>query len=100
MDKWRADAGALHRLIFEIGAGSVQRPGDWVAFNWGDDDGENLWLTQGKTDVERLSPFTSPLKAVLDTEAARLTPHPARTIITLQDGSPMYYRRMAEIMRR
>lgn len=40
----RAERGPLARLIFEIGVGSVQRPGDWIGFTWGDYDGDTLKL--------------------------------------------------------
>lgn len=95
--KWRAEAGTLPRLIFELGIGTVQRPGDLVKFRWGDYDGSALSLAQGKTGTKLVLPVTDSLKAVLDAERARLTPHPTRHILTLQDGSRMSYRRMAEI---
>ena len=66
--KFRAEAGPLERLIFEIGVGSVQRPGDWVGFTWGDYDGASLRLTQNKTDVALVLPCTPQLKAALDAE--------------------------------
>ncbi|SNR24040.1 integrase [Paracoccus sediminis] len=101
--KWRAEAGPLERLIFEIGVGSVQRPSDWVGFTWGDYDptGDGtLRLRQNKTDVALVLPCTVALKAALDAAKAALpfAPLPARHIITKQDGSRMDYRRMAEVM--
>ena len=33
--KMREEGEPLPLLIFEIGVGSVQRPGDWVDFQWG-----------------------------------------------------------------
>lgn len=36
VDLMRADGEPLPLLIFEIGVGSVQRPGDWVDFTWRD----------------------------------------------------------------
>nr|WP_242690018.1 tyrosine-type recombinase/integrase [Paracoccus fontiphilus] len=101
--KWRAEAGPLERLIFEIGVGSVQRPSDWVGFTWGDYDpaGDGtLRLRQNKTDVALVLPCTVALKAALDAAKAALpfAPLPARYIITKQDGSRMDYRRMAEVM--
>jgi hypothetical protein len=51
--KWRPEATPVPRLIFEIGVGSVQRPGDWSGFTWGDYDGDSLKLRQNKTDKEK-----------------------------------------------
>ncbi|MTD99272.1 tyrosine-type recombinase/integrase [Paracoccus sp. YIM 132242] len=103
VNKWRAEAGPLERLIFEIGVGSVQRPSDWVGFTWGDYDpaGDGtLRLRQNKTDVALVLPCTIALKAALDTAKSALpfAPLPGRYIITKQDGSRMDYRRMAEVM--
>ena len=44
VDLMRAEAKPLPLLMFEIGVGSVQRPGDWIGFTWGDYDGEVLKL--------------------------------------------------------
>ena len=98
--KFRAEAGPLERLIFEIGVGSVQRPGDWVGFTWGDYDGVSLRLTQNKTDVPLELPCTPQLKAALDAAKAALpfAPMPSRPILTLKNGQRMGYRRLAEIM--
>jgi len=98
--KWRAEAGPLERLIFEIGVGTVQRPGDWVGFTWGDYDGDTLRLRQNKTDKALILPCTTALREALDTAKAALpfSPLPARHIITKQNGSRMDYRRMAELM--
>ena len=99
--KMQAEAGALEKLIFEIGVGSVQRPSDWLQFTWGDYDGECLKLRQGKTDKPLLLPCTPALKTALDAARASLpfSPMPTLRIITKRDGSRMVYRRMAEIMR-
>ncbi len=93
VDKWRAEAGPIQRLIFEIGVGSVQRPDDWTKFRWNDYDGDALRITQGKTDVDLWLPCTAALKAALDA-----APKTGLTILTRQDGRPLPYRRMAEIM--
>ncbi|WP_421906772.1 tyrosine-type recombinase/integrase [Mameliella sp.] len=87
-------------LIFEIGVGSVQRPGDWVDFQWGDYDGETLKLRQNKTDKPLHLPCTDALKAALDRAKADLgfAPHPSRHILTRADGSAMDYHAMARIM--
>jgi len=93
VEKWRAEAAPLPRLIFEIGVGSVQRPDDWTKFRWNDYDGTALKITQGKTDKHLHLPCTANLKAALDA-----APKNGLTILTLQDGRPLPYRRMAQIM--
>ncbi len=100
VEKMRADGSHEARLIFEIGVGSVQRPGDWVGFTWGDYDGLCLRLRQNKTDVPLELPCTKTLKAALDGERARLlvSPHPSRHILSKSDGSAMGYHDMARIM--
>lgn len=50
VDPWRSEAAPLPRLIFEIGVGSVHRPGDWPTFRSSDCDGESLQVQQRKTD--------------------------------------------------
>lgn len=96
----RAEAQPLPLLIFEIGVGSVQRPGDWVEFTWGDYDGENLKLRQNKTDMPLQLPCTAALKAALDKAKSELgfSPDPSRHILTRADGSPMNYHAMARVM--
>lgn len=100
VEKWRAEAAPLPRLIFEIGVGSVQRPGDWVGFRWGDYDGDTLKLRQNKTDKPLHLPCTRQLKAALDEAKAGLdvVPLPSRHILTKADGDPMNYRYMARVM--
>lgn len=93
VEKWRKDAAPLPRLIFELGVGSVQRPGDWVAFHWNDFDGDSLRIVQGKTDKALYLPCTAELKAAL-----RSAPKKGLTILSRPDGSPMSYRYMAHIM--
>lgn len=98
--KWRAEAGELQRLIFEIGVGSVQRPGDWPGFDWGDYDGENLALRQNKTDKPLVLPCTPELKAALDRARTALpfAPLPSRPILTKPSGDRMDYRYIAAVM--
>lgn len=98
--KWRAEAGDLERLIFEIGVGSVQRPGDLPGFDWGDYDGDSLRLSQNKTGKPLYLPCTAELKAALDRAKAALpfAPLPNRPILTNTKGERLVYRRMAEIM--
>lgn len=100
VEKFRAEAGPLERLIFEIGVGTVQRPSDWLQFTWGDYDGDSLRLRQGKTGKALVLPCTEALKSALHTAKAALpfSPMPHLHIIRKQDGSAMTYRRMAEIM--
>lgn len=99
--KWRDEAEPLPLLIFEIGVGSVQRPGDWSGFTWRDYDGENLRLTQNKTGLTLLLPCTAQLKMQLDRAKAALPtpPHPTRPILANDDGSAMSYFKIARIMR-
>jgi hypothetical protein len=98
--KWRAEAGPMERLIFEIGVGSVQRPGDWLGFDWGDYDGDTLRLRQNKTDKPLVLPCTEALRASLDAAKAALpfAPMPNRPILTVRGGNRMTYWRMAELM--
>ncbi|WP_080929570.1 tyrosine-type recombinase/integrase [Tritonibacter mobilis] len=87
-------------LIFEIAVGSVQRPSDWVDFQWGDYDGETLKLRQNKTGKSLLLPCTEALRAALDRAKAelRFVPHPSRHILTRANGSAMDYHAMARVM--
>jgi integrase len=100
VEKWRTAATGLPRLIFEIGVGSAQRPGDWPDFTWGDYDGDSLRLRQNKTDKPLMLPFTAELKAALDQAKASLpyTPMPTLYIVTESAGLQMSYDRMAKIM--
>lgn len=94
VEKWRSEASPIPRLIFELGVGSVQRPDDWTRFTWHDYDGDMLKITQQKTEAELYLPCTAQMKAALDGAPKR-----GITILTRQDGKPLAYRRMAEIMR-
>lgn len=100
VEKFRAEANELCLLIFEIGVGSVQRPGDWVGFRWGDYDGDSLSLRQNKTDKPLILPCTDQLKAALDRTKAALSAVPiaARPILIKRDGNPISYRYMADLM--
>lgn len=102
VDKFRAEASDLPRLIFEIGVGSVQRPGDWVGFRWGDYDGDSLTLRQNKTDKPLVLPCTAELKSTLDTAKAALgvIPIAGKPILSKLDGNPMGYRYMSQVMLR
>ncbi|MFO1203008.1 MAG: tyrosine-type recombinase/integrase [Tabrizicola sp.] len=101
--KWRAEALPLPRLIFELGVGTVQRPGDLGRFRWGDYDGESLRLVQGKTGKPLRLPVTPELKAALDVASwrdatERGLPTVADPILVGPDGAPMKYRYMAALM--
>lgn len=100
VDKMRTEGSNRARLIFEIGVGSVQRPGDWVGFTWGDYDGGCLKLRQNKTDVPLELPCTPELKRALDREKQSLgfAPHPSRHILSKEDGTAMAYYDMARVM--
>jgi integrase len=82
------------RLIFELGIGSVQRPGDWPKFRWSDYDGEALRITQGKTGVSLWLPCSQDLKRMLDA-----TTRHGVSILSDADGRPFSYFKMARIMR-
>ncbi|WP_439525691.1 tyrosine-type recombinase/integrase [Roseovarius mucosus] len=101
VERFRAEAEPLARLIFEIGIGTVQRPGDWPDFEWGDYDGENLRLRQNKMDVPLVLPCTRHLKSALESarEAHGVVPIASRTILTKHEGGKMCYHYMARIMR-
>lgn len=102
VEHFRSNASDLALLIFELGVGSVQRPGDLNAFTWRQyEDGQNLKITQSKTGVELLLPCTPNLKAQLDRLQAELGGNPAldRPILANDDGTPMSYYKIARIMR-
>lgn len=95
---WRERAKPLPRLIFEIGVGSVQRPGDWPRFCWSDYDGDSLTVVQGKTGKALTLPCTDALRAALN--AARPDPCNANlSILRNTYGQPMTYHAMGAIMR-
>lgn len=101
--KFRAEAEPLARLVFEIGVGTVQRPGDWIDFTWGDYDpaGDGiLWLRQNKTDKPLELPCTVSLKEALEAFKAGLgfAPLPSFPILTKKKGGKMDYRYMADLM--
>jgi len=100
VERMREEGEPLACLIFEIGVGSVQRPGDWIGFTWGDYDGDTLKLRQNKTDIPLLLPCTAALKIALDQTKADLgfAPMPNRYILTKANGDPMNYHGMAKIM--
>jgi hypothetical protein len=96
-ERFRAEATLIPRLIFEIGVGTVQRPGDWPGFTWGDSDlsGDGaLRLGQGKAGNPLVLPCTQALKAALETERARLgyVPIASRPILCGVTGGRMRYR--------
>ena len=94
---WRAKAAPLPRLIFEIGVGSVQRPGDWVRFLWTDYDGDSLRVVQGKTGKALILPCTIALRAALD-EVRPAVAIRAGSILRNTYGQPMTQSAMSSIM--
>ena len=90
----------IEREVLEIGVGSVQRPGDWVDFTWGDYDGDILRLRQNKTDRALALPCTAQLRQSLEAAKAALgvTPIAARRILTQPNGNPMRYGYMSKLM--
>lgn len=102
VSRWRAEALPLPRLIFELGVGTVQRPGDLSRFRWGDYDGEALRLVQGKTGKALRLPVTAELRAALDDASWRDgpggLPKVEDPILVGPDGAPMKYRYMAALM--
>lgn len=102
VELFRAEASPMARLIFEIGVGTVQRPGDWPRFTWGDYDGDTLRIVQGKTGKALILPCTSILRGVLnDTrDALPFAPMPSRPILVKRDGTPMSVRYVQDLMLR
>ncbi|GGH53128.1 hypothetical protein GCM10011341_18300 [Frigidibacter albus] len=103
VEKFRAEAKELALLVFEIGVGTVQRPGDWPGFTWGDCELEGdglLRLRQNKTDVPLELPCTEALKQALESAKAKLpfTPLPSRPILCTPSGGRMGYRYIADMM--
>ena len=103
VDLFRAEASETARLIFEIGVGTVQRPGDWPGFTWGDYDptGDgSLRLRQNKTGQDLTLPCTQLLKTELEKVKARLgyVPIAGKAILCGVTGSPMGYRYIADVM--
>ena len=101
--KFRAEASETARLIFEMGVGTVQRPGDWPDFTWGDYDAAGdglLRLRQNKTDKPLELPCTVELKRALEQAKAGLSyaPLPSRSILCTPSGGKMGYRYIAELL--
>ncbi len=94
VDMFGTERHQMARLIFELGIGGVQRPDDWIRFRWNDFDGNGLRVVQPKTGRELYIPCTDHLIEALGTEPKKGLP-----ILTKQGGTPLPYRRMAQIMR-
>ena len=94
VERFRANANSQSRLIFELGVGSVQRPGDWPRFRWVDFDGRGLRIVQSKTGRELWLPCTERLN-----EELQRAPRRGIAILTRADGAPLSYFTMARIMR-
>lgn len=97
VEKFGNAASGLPRLIFEIGVGTVQRPGDWTGFTWGDhdpsDDG-TLRLRKGKSDKPLVLPCTRVLMATLDAAKAGLgyVPIASKQLLCSVTGGRMTFR--------
>jgi integrase len=99
VEAFREQANPIERLIFELGVGTVQRPGDWVNFTWADFDGETLAVQQNKTGYTLKLPCTPELKAALiDAQARYAGGAVVGPILRTQSGGKMSYRYMAQIM--
>ncbi|TVP70146.1 MAG: integrase [Rhodobacteraceae bacterium] len=100
VEKFRAEASSGALLIFELGVGTVQRPGDWPRFTWGDYDGDSLKLVQGKTGKPMVIPCTARLRKALDAARAALVvaPLPSRPILVTRSGNPMTARYVSGVM--
>ncbi len=94
VERFRAEASPLPRLIFELGVGSVQRPGDLPRFRWADFDGQSLKIVQSKTGHALCLPCTERLARHL-----RSAPRSGMTIISGKDGQRLSYFTIARIMR-
>jgi hypothetical protein len=94
VEKWRAEATALPRLIFELGVGTVQRPDDWTRFTWEDFDGKSLHLVQGKTGVALQLPCTPALLAALQMAGGGT----GAILCKARTPGAMSYRYMAQVM--
>lgn len=99
VDLFRAEARPEARLIFELGVGSVQRPGDWPRITWGQYDGDCLTVVQGKTGVRLILPCTAALRAALD-DARPAGVGASVPIVRGFAGEPVNYRTMADMMLR
>jgi len=103
VEQFRTEAAGLPRLIFEIGVGTVQRPGDWTRFTRGDYDPSGdgaLRLRQGKTDKPLVVPGTEELRATLERLKASMgfVPIASRPILCGATGGRISYRHMADVM--
>ena len=88
-----APLGSRERIIFELGVGTGQRPGDLVKMRWDDLTDGGISVKQGKTKVKLWLPITRDLQAALD--ATRRT---GLTICADAIGRPTTYRRAAEMV--
>lgn len=101
-DTFRRHAHRKALLAFELGVGSVQRPGDLIEFTWGDYDGYELDVTQGKTEVRLKLPCIPSLKRVLDEEKEILggSPHPSLPILTGIRGQKLTYSGLSQMIKK
>lgn len=83
---FRAEAGPLPLLIFELLLGTGQRIGDVLAMQWGHIDGDGIAVRQSKTGASLFIPFTDRLRRIL-----AATPRRGLHIVTQDDGRPVSY---------
>ncbi|NQX96150.1 MAG: tyrosine-type recombinase/integrase [Erythrobacter sp.] len=86
VDAYRAEATGMAALIFELGIGTGQRPGDLPGMRWDDFDGEYIRVKQNKTDAKLWIYCPPRLRALLEQ-----TPRKGLTILTRDNGQPLDY---------
>jgi integrase len=87
---YRAEAGPVARLVFELCLGTGQRIGDVLRMTWARVKDGGIEVVQGKTGARLWVPFTRPLAAVLDA-----TPRRGLTIVADDAGMAYGYHRAA-----
>lgn len=97
IEKFRAVADPITRLIFELALGSGQRPGDLPKMRWSDFDGDEIRIVQNKTGAELWIPPTASLRDHLET--AKQTAN-GLTILSTENGQPFTYYGIAARIRR
>lgn len=96
--KFRENAAPLPLLIFEIGLGTAQRPGDWQKMNWEDISEGAIHVRQSKTKVDLVIPCTRELLAALPPRPKVMRIDGKTPILTGIHGRRLSQRRVAEIM--
>ena len=95
VEAYRAAApqGSRERIIFELGIGTGQRPGDLIKMRWDDIKDGGIQVRQNKTGAVLWLPLTRALRAALDA-----TKRSVLTICADGQGRPTTYRRAAEVV--